>query len=165
MRRREALGRIFGAATLPLIGASCDFDRLLQPDFAATDAGFATLIGAGDLHATNVALVPRRRTAALVKKVLDADPAAMAFMVGDLTHNGTRAELDQWYAQTWGVFKSRTLFTIGNHHVEHATPPGRGSRRTSRQTAASRSLPSSTTRCSPVSASTTPRSTTACGRT
>ena len=126
MRRREALGRILGAAALPLVGASCDFERLLQPDFAAGDAGFATLIGAGDLHATNVALVPRRRTAALVKKVLDADPAAMAFMVGDLTHNGTRAELDQWYAPTWGVFQSRTIFTIGNHDVDYATPRGAG---------------------------------------
>ena len=29
MRRREALGRILGAAALPLIGAGCDFDRLL----------------------------------------------------------------------------------------------------------------------------------------
>ena len=126
MRRREVLGRILGAAALPLIGAGCDFDRLLQPDFAAADNGFATLIGAGDLHATNVALLPRRRTAALVKKVLDADPAAMAFMVGDLTHNGTRAELDQWYAQTWGLFKSRTFFTIGNHDVDYATPRGAG---------------------------------------
>jgi hypothetical protein len=59
-----------------------------------------------------------------VKGVLDADPAAVAFMVGDLTHTGTAAELTNYYHPTWGAFRDRTIFCIGNHDTEYADPPG-----------------------------------------
>ena len=125
MKRRDAVRHILTGAALPLIG-SCGVDRLLSPSFAgATSAtGAATLIGAGDLHATSASLARRKRTAGLVRAVLDQDPAARAFMVGDLTHVGTSAELDQYYDPTWGSFKDRTLFTIGNHDTDYATPRG-----------------------------------------
>ncbi len=124
MRRRDALKGIFAAAAAPWIGG-CLSDRILSPSLSTGSiGGAATLIGAGDLHAAITGTLPRKRTAALVKGVLDADPAAVAFMVGDLTHNGTAAELTNYYHPTWGAFRDRTIFCIGNHDTEYVDPPG-----------------------------------------
>jgi len=124
MRRRDAVKGILAAAAAPWVGG-CLSDRLLAPSLSTGSlGGGAILIGAGDLHAASTAVLPRKRTAALVKGVLDADPAAVAFMVGDLTHTGTAAELTNYYHSTWGAFRDRTIFCIGNHDTEYADPPG-----------------------------------------
>jgi hypothetical protein len=123
MKRREAVKHILAAATAPLVVGSCRVDRLLQPQFATSGTGRITLIGAGDQHAL-VNPTSRGRTAALVKSALEADRTAWAFAVGDLTHRGTEVEYQQYYHQTWGAFRERTLFAIGNHDVMFADPPG-----------------------------------------
>ncbi|MFL5512302.1 MAG: metallophosphoesterase family protein, partial [Gemmatimonadales bacterium] len=125
MKRRDAVKHILAGAALPLIG-SCGVDRLLNPSFGFSSSGAATLVGAGDLHATSAALARRQRTAGLVRAVLDQDPAARAFMVGDLTHTGTLNEHLQYYDPTWGVFKDRTLFCMGNHDSEYSGKTGVG---------------------------------------
>ncbi len=125
MKRRDAVKHILAGAALPLI-SSCGVDRLLNPSFASSAFGAATLIGAGDLHATSAALARRTRTAGLVRAVLDRDPAARAFMVGDLTHTGSLTEHLQYYDPTWGVFKDRTLFCMGNHDSEYSGKTGAG---------------------------------------
>ena len=86
------------------------------PSFSAATDGKITLIGAGDQHAISGFLrTYRERTAAMVKSVLDADPTAWAFNAGDLTHKGTALELQNGYDPSWGAFRERTLFTLGNH--------------------------------------------------
>jgi hypothetical protein len=85
--------------------------------------GPVTLIGAGDHHAV-ANPTARARTAAMVRSVLDADPSAWAFALGDLTHKGAEVEYQQYYHQTWGAFRNRTLFCVGNHDTMYADPPG-----------------------------------------
>ena len=122
MRRRDAVKGILAAAASPWLGA-CLSDRLLAPSLSTGSIeGGITLIGAGDLHAAATAIRPRQRTAAQVKKVLDTDPSAVAFMVGDLTHTGQAVEYASYYAPTWGQFRERTLFCIGNHDTDFTTP-------------------------------------------
>ena len=132
LNRREVLG-ILGA---PLIAgmAGCRPGDLTGPAMGSPSAAspgssvprasseVVTLIGAGDQHAV---LKPsaRSKTAGLIRSVLDADPAARAFTLGDLTHHGTTEE-HTYYDQTWGTFKDRTLFVMGNHDVMYADPPG-----------------------------------------
>jgi hypothetical protein len=127
--RREALG-ILGA---PLIAgiAGCRATGLMGPAMdgsssasaSITSSKIITLIGAGDQHAV-ARPTARARTAALVRSVLDADPTAWAFSLGDLAHRGTEVEYQQYYHQTWGSFRQRTLFIMGNHDVMYADPPG-----------------------------------------
>jgi acid phosphatase type 7 len=124
MRRRDAVKGILAAAAAPWVGG-CLSDRLLAPSLSTGSiGGGVTLIGAGDLHAASTAVLPRKRTAAMVKAALDAEPGAMAFMVGDLTHTGKTAEYTDFYAPSWGAFRDRTIFCIGNHDTEYADPPG-----------------------------------------
>src|SRR5918995_5397081 len=116
MKRREAVKHLITAAAAPLI-AGCGVDRLLQPQFEiSSGAERITLIGAGDQHAV-LRPAARVRTAALVKSVLNADPTAWAFSAGDLTHTGKAIEYQEYYHNTWGAFRERTLFAIGNHDV------------------------------------------------
>ena len=123
MKRREAVKHLITAAAAPLI-AGCGVDRLLQPQFEiSSGAERITLIGAGDQHAV-LRPAARVRTAALVKSVLNADPTAWAFSAGDLTHTGKAIEYQEYYHNTWGAFRERTLFAIGNHDVMYASPPG-----------------------------------------
>jgi hypothetical protein len=125
--RREALG-ILGA---PLIAgvAGCRPSALTGPAMdrsssaAAASSEIITLIGAGDQHAVENPTA-RARTAAMVGTVLDANPTAWAFTLGDLAHRGTTVEYQQYYHQTWGSFRERTLFVMGNHDVMYADPPG-----------------------------------------
>jgi alkaline phosphatase len=51
----------------------------------------------------------------MVKSVLDADPSAWAFNAGDLAYKGTAQEYTDCYDESWGQFRERTLFTLGNH--------------------------------------------------
>jgi hypothetical protein len=123
--RREALG-ILGA---PLIAgiAGCRLTDVTAPPLESSTAsaasGIFTLIGAGDQHAA-INPADRARTATMVKSVLNADPTAVAYTLGDLTHRGTAVEYEQYYHQTWGAFRGRTMFVIGNHDVMYADPPG-----------------------------------------
>jgi hypothetical protein len=113
---------LLAAAAAPVVG-SCQWDRLLRPQFSGSAASHATIVGACDLHAASN-IGNRGRTANLVKAVLNADPSARAFMVGDLTHTGTTLEHEQYYHNTWGAFRDRTLFQMGNHDNRYADPPG-----------------------------------------
>jgi calcineurin-like phosphoesterase family protein len=120
MNRREVVQCLAAIAAAPILG--CNVDRVLRPSFSSSTAAPITLIGAGDQHAISN-LTGRARTAGLVKSVLDANPTAWAFNAGDLTPKGTAAELE-YYHQTWGAFRDRTLFVIGNHDSHYTTPRG-----------------------------------------
>ena len=68
------------------------------------------MVGAGDEHAV-LNLAARGRTAAQVKRVLDANPGAMGIRREVTRHNtGHDIEYQQYYHQSWGQFKGRTLF-------------------------------------------------------
>jgi len=111
--RRQALGIL----AAPIV-VGCRGLDLTGPGFSAAAAtnGRITLIGAGDQHAiTGLLRSYREKTAAMVKAVLDADPTAWAFNAGDLTHKGSALELQDAYQSSWGQFRQRTLFTLGNH--------------------------------------------------
>jgi acid phosphatase type 7 len=109
LSRRQALGVL----AAPFV-ASCFPDRLTSPRFSLSETGPITLVGAGDPHALLSKAHPSRTTGAMIKAVLDADPNARAFALGDLVNTGTALEY-QYYHQSWGSFKDRTLFQIGNH--------------------------------------------------
>jgi predicted phosphodiesterase len=120
--RRQAIGIlaapiIVGCRGLELTGPGSGSRASAAGGAAnAVDGSRITLIGAGDQHAiSGVLRVYREKTAAMVKSVLDADPTAWAFSAGDLTHHGAEAELRDGYDPSWGAFKTRTLFTFGNH--------------------------------------------------
>ena len=111
--RRQALGVL----AAPIV-AGCRGLDLVGPTFHSSAAadGAVTLIGAGDQHAVATAnRTFRQQTAAMVKSVLDADPTAWAFNAGDLVYHGTAQEYTDCYHPTWGQFRERTLFTLGNH--------------------------------------------------
>jgi acid phosphatase type 7 len=116
--RRQALA-LLGA---PLLAAACGLDDAFGPrrspawrwnlgSSSPTDE-IVTLIGANDQHAqaTNAA----HRTGAIVQAMLDADPTAHAFAIGDLVPHGTAEEYLN-YDAAWGSFKSRTFLCLGNH--------------------------------------------------
>jgi hypothetical protein len=114
MIRREALQRLLTIAAAPLV-AGCGIDRILRPQFSSSgDLTPITLVGAGDLHGV-ANFTYRMRTAKMVKAVLDADPTAWAFDVGDLVYDGTMQQYRDYHKPTWGMFLKRTLFTMGNH--------------------------------------------------
>jgi acid phosphatase type 7 len=125
LNRRDMLKSLATVAAAPLLLSNfgCTVDRILSPQFDAAGAGPFTLIGAGDQHAV-LNLAARGRTAAQVKRVLDANPSALAFAIGDLTHTGRDIEYQQYYHQSWGQFKARTIFGIGNHDTMYALPRG-----------------------------------------
>jgi acid phosphatase type 7 len=55
-------------------------------------------------------------TAELVQGVLDGDPSALAYTLGDNAYPyGRTSDFLKKYDPTWGVFKSRTLPVLGNH--------------------------------------------------
>jgi acid phosphatase type 7 len=115
--RRQALGVLATPLLTPIL-ASCGADALFSPeraDFAAADTLSATLIGAGDPHA-KVNIWAAQQTGAMIQKMLGSNPGSMAFVVGDCTEHGTAEEF-QLYDKTWGAFKARTLFQIGNHDL------------------------------------------------
>ncbi len=109
LSRRQALGVL----AAPLL-AACFPDRLTAPLVSLSEtAGPTTLIGAGDQHA--VASNYAHTTGRIIKGMLDANPAAHAFALGDLVPNGTAQEYRDYYHRAWGAFKDRTLFMVGNH--------------------------------------------------
>ena len=123
--RRSLLKSLTTMAASPLLLGSfgCAVDRLLRPELDETAISPFTLVGAGDQHCT-LSLGARGRTASQVQKVLDADRSALAFAIGDLTHSGHEIEYQTYYDNTWGKFKDRTVFGIGNHDTMYALPRG-----------------------------------------
>jgi calcineurin-like phosphoesterase family protein len=118
--RRQALAALAGI-TAPLV-LGCRGLDLLGPkaSFDLTDVP-VTLIGGGDQHA--LCLCNAHKVAKLVQAQLIADPAAIAFALGDLVQNGLATEYHDWYETSWGAFKDRTLFLMGNHDRK-ADPTG-----------------------------------------
>jgi alkaline phosphatase len=82
---------------------------------AASDAPPFTLIGAGDPHCDKSTFTRARITSDMIKQVLDADPAAKAFLAGDVTHRGSAAEHATYYLPTYGGVRDRTICTQGDH--------------------------------------------------
>jgi acid phosphatase type 7 len=120
--RRQVVGLLAAPLLAPLVSCSHDMLAPHQPSHAPSRAAGAstsvTLIGAGDTHTATAKFSTRSRTAAMVKTVLDADPNAWAFNAGDLVQHGTAQQYQDFYTPTWGQFKERTLFTMGNHDRE-----------------------------------------------
>jgi 3',5'-cyclic AMP phosphodiesterase CpdA len=116
MQRREAVRHVLTAAALPFI-ASCGLDRLTgsRPAFQVADGDSFTLIGACDPHCDKSNFSRRKATASMIKEVLDSNPNSLAFCGGDLTHRGSAEELAVWYEPSWGQFKDRTIWTLGDH--------------------------------------------------
>jgi hypothetical protein len=100
----------------PLLSCKQDFfgprEQLLQ---AASAVPSFTLVGACDPHCDKSTFTRARITSDMIKQVLDADPTAWAFCGGDLTHRGSTGEYATYYAPTWGRFRHRTIFTMGDH--------------------------------------------------
>jgi hypothetical protein len=117
--RRQALGIL--AAPLVVGCRALDLTEpteatFTEPTFNLAGGGRITLVGAGDQHAvTGLHRVEREKTAAMVKAVLNGDPTAWAYNAGDLTHQGAEQELQEGYDASWGAFRERTLFALGNH--------------------------------------------------
>lgn len=110
---------MLGVLAAPLVvGCRRGFDEILGPRLSVAANGVVTLIGAGDTHSVaNKFTTPKRQavTAAMIKQVLDADPTAWAFNAGDLVYDGTEQQYRDYYHPTWGQFRERTLFIMGNH--------------------------------------------------
>jgi hypothetical protein len=113
--RRQAIGMLAAPLAVPLLGCS----DLLAPQhtasLASAAAGSVTLIGAGDPHA-KVNNGNAERVGRMIRTMLDGNPGARAFALGDVTAFGTREEF-QLYDRAWGSFKSLTDFQIGNHDL------------------------------------------------
>jgi 3',5'-cyclic AMP phosphodiesterase CpdA len=84
-----------------------------------------TLVGAGDIAACG-SNTSDTRTAELVQGVLQADPTAVAFTLGDNTYpDGSSTWYAECYDPTWGAFKARTYPVPGNHDY-YNNPNGEG---------------------------------------
>ena len=103
-----------------LAALACQGDRITQLSLMSSADLPVTLIGAGDIASCD----PRYRdhlTAGVVRSVLEADPNARAFTAGDNAYvYGTKWN---WacFDETWGAFKARTWFTLGNHEYMRDT--------------------------------------------
>ena len=111
--RRQAIGMMTATLAVPLLGCK----DLLAPQYTASlasaDAGPVTLIGAGDPHA-KVNNANAERVGRMIKTMLDSNPGARAFALGDVTAYGAPEEFEL-YDRAWGAFKAVTDFQIGNH--------------------------------------------------
>jgi acid phosphatase type 7 len=125
LSRREMVQQMIAVAAAPFV-VGCGVDRLLSPgpsfSSAASSAGPVTLLGAGDPHAMRANYA--HQIGRTMQAMLDANPNASAFALGDLVNNGTVQEYREYYEPAWGGFKDRTFFAMGNHDRKadpHAT--------------------------------------------
>jgi hypothetical protein len=98
---------------------------LLSPSPPATAAapGDRVLVGAGDIAVCGT--TADTRTGDRVEAVLAADPAAIAFTLGDNAYgSGSRREFSECYHPTWGSFRSRTRPAVGNHEYKTTDAAG-----------------------------------------
>lgn len=80
----------------------------------------AVMVGAGDIAASGLGTAPDR-TAQLVEEVVQQNPDAAVFTLGDNAYpDGTASDFLNKYHPTWGRFKSRTHPTPGNHEYHQA---------------------------------------------
>ena len=96
--------------------AGCMPDSVLSPsapNLSSGAAGSFTLIGAGDIHAHTRLLNKARETAPLLGSV----PSALVYALGDNAGEHGTAEEYEFYDRTWGVYRDRTKFQIGNHEL------------------------------------------------
>jgi hypothetical protein len=123
INRRTAVRQIVGLAAAPII-AGCGVDRLLSPSLGLGDtAGPFRLIGGGDPHMSAPTNWVQWHISNHIKAMLDRDPGAHAFCVGDLVPNGTAQQYRDHYEPSWGRFKHRTFPAMGNHDMQ-ADPTG-----------------------------------------
>jgi hypothetical protein len=113
--RRRVLGMLAAPLVLPLLGCRDLLAPAGEPTAALAATGAHILIGAGDPHAgvnnANAVNVGR-----LIQRLLEEQPDARAFAVGDLAKVGTAEEMEA-YHRAWGAFRARTDFQIGNHDL------------------------------------------------
>ena len=118
LTRRAALTKLAGLAATPLL-AHCGVDRLLDPELAGAAISPIRLIGGGDPHVTVPSSWLTWRISDHIKAMLDQDPRAYAFCVGDLVPDGTAQQLKDHFDPSWGRFKHRTFPAMGNHDMQH----------------------------------------------
>jgi hypothetical protein len=100
---------------------ACTSDHMTQPELPSfTGSSTVTLVGAGDIAGCRPAF-KSRLTARVVDSVLGLNPSARAFTAGDNAYGQGRAAQWKCYDETWGRFKTRTWFTIGNHELSEDT--------------------------------------------
>jgi predicted phosphodiesterase len=96
----------------------------LSPDMAVTAAltDSVLLVVAGDMHADSGLTAGtcgiRTKRAKATAAIAQRYPQALIVPMGDNAMHGTRFEFNQCYNQSWGVLKSRTYATIGNHEFD-----------------------------------------------
>ncbi len=118
LNRRDAVQRLAAVVALPFVG-SCGMDRLLRPSLVAggSEVRPIRLIGGGDPHVVGRTSWLQWRVSDHIKAMLDQDPSAYAFCVGDLVTHGTEQQFKDYYDPSWGRFKQRTLPAMGNHDM------------------------------------------------
>jgi acid phosphatase type 7 len=111
--------KLIYAAALGLV--ACTADRIVNQSTAPALTDVApVLIGAGDISECD----PRnaaRLTAHVIDSVLALDPSNHAFTAGDNAYEYGRTADWACYDKTWGKFKARTWFGMGNHEVHEDT--------------------------------------------
>jgi acid phosphatase type 7 len=114
----ESRVRITAAALLGLL-AACATDQMTRPSkpsFIGTEPA-PILIGAGDIAGCTLG-GKDKLTAHVIDSVLRVNPSALAFTAGDNVYD--KGTLATWgcYDASWGVFKAKTWFTLGNHEYK-----------------------------------------------
>jgi hypothetical protein len=100
---------------------ACTGDQTTRPNEALSSAALtATLVGAGDIAGCSPDF-KSRLTARVVDSILRLNSRTRAFTAGDNVYETGRASEWKCYDATWGRFKTRTWFTIGNHELSEDT--------------------------------------------
>ena len=111
---------------------ACWSDRLTQPDHAdvlraaTSDSGATILIGAGDIAGCGTFYRDEATARTIARVIADTTTDSVrVFTAGDNAYPyGTAADF-ACYNASWGAFKERTWFTIGNHeHHNDVTAKG-----------------------------------------
>lgn len=97
-------------------------DRGATPDVAGTAASTYVMLAAGDI--ADCGQFGDDSTAALVERLLAANPGAMVQTLGDNAYeDATAQDYANCYDPTWGRFKSITRPQIGNHEYNVSVIP------------------------------------------
>jgi acid phosphatase type 7 len=112
---RYALGLVLLtlACSRDLTGPALEAPSLVLRTVAA-DTLTHTLIGAGDIAGCGAFYIDEV-TGKLIEKVLAANPTARAFTAGDNAYPSGRVQDWVCFNLSWGKFKARTWYAIGNH--------------------------------------------------
>jgi acid phosphatase type 7 len=115
-----AVHRVLITLLVPLV--ACSGDRLTQPSgpvlltrfTAPTDT--VTLVGAGDIAGCGTFYIDEV-TGRMIDSVLQLNPKAQAFTAGDNAYPSGRPQDWACFDLSWGKFKARTWYAIGNHEL------------------------------------------------